>query len=149
MTGQCPVMDRSSDHTLSPAAAAKRAGCGRTSIMRALESKALKGTRDNRNRWKIAPHDLDMWAKDRPGHDRTYPDTDRDTVRPDDHMKTLADLAAANARVEELRTAIDRADAHHNAEIKRLEHVIEQLMQPRPSLLERISGAFQKSSSGA
>ena len=163
--GHCRDMDRDSDRPLSPAAAAKRAGCGRTSIMRALDSKALQGTRDNLNRWKIAPEDLDLWAKDRPGHDRTQavtvPDTDRDSDRPDDHMKALANLAAAEARLEELRTIIDRDDdrydaaiqrheaeierleSKHAAEVERLNDRIDQLMQPRPTLLERISGAFR------
>lgn len=163
-----PVMDRISDHTLSPAAAAKRAGCGRTSIMRALDSKALKGTRDNLNRWKITPEDLDLWAKDRPGHDRTHAvtvsDTDRDSdqVKPDDRLRALADLAAAEARLEELRTIIDRDDeryeatiqrheieidrleSRHAAEIGRLNDRIDQLMTPRPTLLERISDTFGK-----
>lgn len=136
-------MDLNSARPLSPAAAAKRAGCGRTSIMRALDSKTLKATRDNRNRWKIDPDDLDKWAGNRDGHVRSEPDTDRDTVRPDDHMKAISDLAAANARVEELRAAIDRADAHHNTEIARLERIIDQITQPKPTLLERISGAIQ------
>jgi hypothetical protein len=30
--------------------------------MRAIESHTLRATRDNRNRWKIEPQDLDMWA---------------------------------------------------------------------------------------
>jgi excisionase family DNA binding protein len=149
-------MDRDSDQPLSPAQAAKRAGCGRTSIMRALESKALMGTRDNRNRWQIDPEDLDRWAKDRDGHVRSAPDTDRDTVqdtalttiRPEEHYQALADLAAATARVEELRTAIAKGEAKHAADIERLEGRIDQLMH-RPSLWERISGAFQKSSPGA
>lgn len=58
-------------------------------------------------------------------------------------MKAISDLAAANARVEELRAAIDRADAHHNTEIARLERIIDQITQPKPTLLERISGAIQ------
>jgi predicted ribosome quality control (RQC) complex YloA/Tae2 family protein len=140
-------MDRDSDRPLSPAVAAKRAGCGRTSIMRALESKALKATRDNRNHWQIDPMDLDQWAKNRDGHVRSAPVTDRDTVqgtdRSDVHAETLADLAAAQARVEELRDTIDRIDARHDAEIKRLERIIEQLTQPKPTLLERISGAIR------
>ena len=166
-------MDRVSDHTLSPATAAKRAGCGRTSIMRALDSKALKGTRDNLNRWKITPEDLDLWAKNRPGHDRTHAvtvsdsDRDSDQVRPDDHLRALADLAAAEARLEELRTIIDRdneryeatiqrheveierLESKHAVEIERLNDRIDRLMEPKPTLLERISGAIRKSSQGA
>ncbi len=140
-------MDRDSDRPLSPAAAAKRAGCGRTSIMRALDSKALKGTRDNRNRWQIDPDDLDRWANDRDGHVRSAPVTDRDTVqdtdRSDDHAEALANLAAANARVDELRGTIDRMDARHDAEIQRLERIIDQLTRPKPTLIERISDAIR------
>lgn len=149
-------MDRDSDRPLSPAAAAKRAGCGRTSIMRALDSKALKAKRDNRNRWQIDPEDLDRWAKDRDGHVRSAPVTDRvtdrdtvlTTIRPEDHYQALADLAAATARVEELRTAIAKGEAKHAADIERLESRIDQLMH-RPSLWDRISEAFRKSSQGA
>ena len=135
--------------------------------MRALDSKALKGTRDNMNRWKIAPEDLDLWAKDRPGHDRTPAvtdaDIDRDTARTDDQLRAYS----AEARLEELRTIIDRdneryeatiqrheaeierLESRHAAEIERLNDRIDQLMTPRPTLLERISGAIRKSSQGA
>ena len=135
---------------LSPAAAAKRAGCGRTSIMRALESKSLKGNRDNRNRWRIDPVDLDAWSRSRPDTVRTcadnVPDTVQDTsIKPSDHMQALASLAAAEARVEELRSNIEKNEERHLAEITRLERIIEQITQPRPSLLERISGAIRYS----
>jgi hypothetical protein len=32
--------------------------------MRAIESQTMKAIRDNRNRWKIDPEDLDKWADD-------------------------------------------------------------------------------------
>ena len=139
--------------------------------MRALETKALRATRNNLNHWKISPEDLDLWAKDRPQHDRTHAvtvsdtdrDTDRESTRTDDQLRAYA----AEARLEELRTIIDRdneryeatiqrheieidrLESRHAAEIERLNNRIDQLMKPRPTLLERISGAIRKSSQGA
>lgn len=47
---------------ISPAQAAHIAKVSRRTIMRAIENQELKAFRDNRNRWKINPPDLDKWA---------------------------------------------------------------------------------------
>ena len=47
---------------ISPAQAAHIAKVSRRTIMRAIETQDLKAFRDNRNRWKINPPDLDKWA---------------------------------------------------------------------------------------
>lgn len=47
---------------MSPAHAAQLMKVSRRTIMRAIENHELKANRDNRNRWKIAPDDLDVWA---------------------------------------------------------------------------------------
>ena len=125
---------------LSPADAAKRAGCGRTSIMRALENKSLNGVRDNRNRWKIAVRDIDEWSKERPVNDRTGPDTDH---APD----TIARLVAAETRVELLTAQLqdvrkERDQAARNAEAQRdmLRAALDD-MRRRPSLWQRLFGS--------
>ena len=48
---------------ISPAQAAHIAKVSRRTIMRAIETQELQAFRDNRNRWKIAPADLDKWAR--------------------------------------------------------------------------------------
>lgn len=47
---------------ISPAHAAQSKGVSRRTIMRAIDALELKAVRDNRNRWKIDPEDLDRWA---------------------------------------------------------------------------------------
>lgn len=48
--------------SMSPAHAAQSKNVSRRTIMRAIESLDLKAVRDNRNRWRIDPLDLDEWA---------------------------------------------------------------------------------------
>lgn len=102
---------------LSPQEAAKRAGCGRTSIMRALSAGHLRAIRDNENKWQIEPDALNDWMSMRRTPDRQRPDmtTGQATVIPMDTPETLAQLAAAEARsealsaqVQDLRTERDR-----------------------------------------
>jgi excisionase family DNA binding protein len=49
--------------TLSPRKAAKRFGCDRDVIVRALVAGLLPGTRNGRGRWRIDPRILDGWAR--------------------------------------------------------------------------------------
>ena len=130
-------MSPDTDHMLSPADAAKRAGCGRTSIMRALENKSLNGVRDNRNRWKIPVRDIDEWSKKRPVKDRTGPDTDHS-------QDTLKRLVAAETRVEmltaqleDVRKERDRATADADAQREMLRAALEDMRQ-RPSIWSRL-----------
>lgn len=108
-SGQCPVMDR----MLTPKQAADRAGCGRSSVMRALKSGRLPGIRDNENRWQIDPDAVDRWAGQRPDTDR--PETGQEPATPADTPETLARLAVAEARLADaLASAADlRADRDH------------------------------------
>ena len=138
-------MTEDTSRNLTPAAAAKVAGCGRTSIMRALEAKRLKGQRDNRNRWKISREDLEAWMNDRPASARIGSDSDPDidrsvSVGPDEYTRALAELAAANATVEILRTQVERDDQRHSAEIRRLEAIIDRLTTPKTTFLQRLLG---------
>ena len=72
-SGHCPVMTK----TMTPAQVAKMAGCGRSSVMRALSSRELPGIRDNSNRWKIGEDDARSWAGQRPESDQKLPGHDR------------------------------------------------------------------------
>lgn len=119
---------------LSPRQAAERAGCGRSSIMRALSSGDLPAHRDNRNTWQIETEALDKWASDRSGH---VPDNvrtevsdrsgqDRTTVS--DTPETLARLAVAEARLADVIAERDRLAA-----------LLERALEPRPGFLERIA----------
>ena len=47
---------------ISPAQAAHIAKVSRRTIMRAIETMELPAFRDNRNRWKIEPEELNKWA---------------------------------------------------------------------------------------
>lgn len=119
---------------LSPRQAADRAGCGRSSIMRALSSGDLPAHRDNRNTWQIEREALDKWASDRSGH---VPDNVRaeiavrsgqDRTPVSDTPETLARLAVAEARLADV-----------TAERDRLAALLEKALEPRPGLIERMA----------
>lgn len=137
------------DRTFTPAQAAKHAKCGRSSVMRALQSKELKGDRDNRNRWKITLQALEIWMETRPDKDRSGPVTsavsDQNSDRSDAKMQLMKDLGAAEATIVELRSQLEKTDTRNADEIRRLERIIERLSAPRPSLLQRIFGAPRSS----
>lgn len=119
MTGQGPDSDRAgpADHpwaTLSPREAARLAGVGRSSIMRAIAAGDLPARRDNRNQWQIEREALDRWRVARPDIDRTLPaDPDRtpDRAAPD-HLSALAqELTEARAQAAEERARADQLEA--------------------------------------
>ena len=156
MSGHGPVMDQIDDQMFTPAAAAKHAGCGRSSIMRALQNKEIKGERDNRNRWKISRQALEDWMKKRPVTDRTPTVSDQDSDRDQARSEVWTQLAVAEATIEELKSKlaendqrhdreIGRIDSSHAAEIARLERIIERLSTPSPTLIQRIFGASPRS----
>jgi len=124
-------MDRTDAPFLSPRQAATRAGCGRSSVMRALASGDLPARRDNKNRWIIDPADLDRWSGHRPDPDRTM--TEDRPGPPADTPETLARLAVAEARLADALNRIEdlRADRDHwQNQAQTLAH--------RPGLLARI-----------
>ena len=136
-------MDADTPQVLTPAKAAKIVGCGRTSIMRALESRKLRGDRDNRNRWRISLEALEEWMANRPNSTQKQPDSAADTVRSvqdldDGHMRVQIALAAANATIEALRAQIERDDRKHADEIRRLELVIDRLSASKVTFLQRL-----------
>lgn len=67
---------------LTPGQAARRIGCSRTSIMRALGNGELRATRDNLGHWSIDPAVLDDWALMRRTPVRHQPDAQVDTPTP-------------------------------------------------------------------
>jgi hypothetical protein len=130
------------DQTFTPAKAAKHAGCGRSSVMRALQNRDLIGDRDNKNRWKITLQALEKWMENRPDIDRTVTDTaptsDQDSGRSDLILQLTRDHSAAEATIIELRSQLERNDDRNTAEIDRLEKIIDRLTEVQPSLLQRI-----------
>jgi excisionase family DNA binding protein len=100
---------------LTPEAAAKRVGVSRPTINRALQNHALKAHRDNRNRWKIAPDDLNAWADQRGTvqhvHERPVV-TNRTEEQLEqirlDLMEAREKLAAATARADAAEADRDR-----------------------------------------
>ena len=90
---------------LTPAAAAKRAGCGRTKIMKAIENKALKAVRSNRNRWQIKSEDLEDWMT--ANIEETQSDSDADSQNDTETTVKITRLEAENealkSRITELR----------------------------------------------
>ena len=113
----------------SPKAAATHAGCGRTTIMRALSSGDLPAIRDNKNAWRIAESDLDAWSGQRPVPDQTPAENTfgHTMVTVSNTPETLARLAVAEARL---------ADAL--AERDRWREMAERLSQPRTSIFDRL-----------
>lgn len=132
--------------TYTPLAAAKHAGCGRTTIMKAIKEHDLQANRDNRNRWKIASEDLEKWMESRPVTDATVTDSDGDIDATDATMQFMRDLGAAEATIVELRSQLEKTDARNADEISRLERIIERLSAPKPSLIQRIFGAPDRKS---
>lgn len=97
----------------SPKAAATHAGCGRTTIMRALSSGDLPAIRDNKNAWRIAESDLDAWSGQRPVPDQTPTENTPGHVAATvtDTPETLARLAVAEARLADALAERDRWQA--------------------------------------
>ena len=104
---------------MSPAQAAQWAQVSRRSIMRAIQTQELQARRDNKNRWKIDPEDLDKWARAQwapSGHAQS----DAPTLPSQDAL----DLAAARAEIGQLRERLDDADRERSRErAEHLEHL--------------------------
>lgn len=136
VTGHCLVMDRP---MLTPAQAAERARCGRSSIMRALESKSLRGERDNKNRWKISREALDEWTQYRPVSDRSETGQNTDIDRPETgHVRE--ELAAARAEIAGLRDRLTDTQAERD----RLAALLERALEPRPGAKGLLARLFSR-----
>lgn len=124
--------------TLSPKQAATRAGCGRTSIVRALSAGHLRAIRDNEGRWQIEPEALDDWLSMRRTPDRQSPTVSGEHLlpAPSDTAETLSKLAASEARAEALAAQVDDLKAERD----RLLSIIERQSEPRPGILMRLFG---------
>lgn len=93
---------------LSPQKAADRAGVSRKTIMDQIHAGKLNATRNNHNRWQIAPEDLDTWLSDRAPVKKTesITDTYSDTLKKleQENVALKVSLQAAERLVAELRT---------------------------------------------
>ncbi len=106
-------MTATSDRILSPQAAADHVGCGRSSIVRALQNRELLAERGNDRRWRIRLEDLERWEADRSvtaqvnlGH---RPDIDRTPDRTDELDRLREERDAALREITELRSERDAA----------------------------------------
>jgi len=81
--------------------------------MRAIESKELQATRDNRNRWKIAPEALQKWASAQWARSERSVDEYSDLpspATPPPTMQAAPELVAAQAEIRVLRERIEDLD---------------------------------------
>lgn len=148
---------------LTPQQAADRAGCARSSIMRALASSNLKAGRDNHGRWHIDPAVLDDWLSMRPPV-RHSPliGVDTATDRPETGLGTALDTlrnerdearleaAALRAETAQLRDRLGEVQAERDRWRVMAERLAEREAErppnpsveprPRPGFLARLLG---------
>lgn len=142
-SGHCAVMTK----MMTPAQVAKMAGCGRSSVMRALSSRDLLGIRDNSNRWKISEADARSWAGQRPESDQKLSGQDRTQIPK--ASQGLNDTALIEAKMEALKYQT-QADAFMmevvglKEERARLLGIIEKLSETRPVKLGFFHRIFRK-----
>lgn len=142
-SGHCSVMTK----TMTPAQVAKMAGCGRSSVMRALSSRELLGIRDNSNRWKISEADARSWAGQRPESDQKLSGQDRTPIPK--ASQGLNDTALIEAKMEALKYRTQaEALAMEVVDLKeergRLLGIIEKLSETRPVELGFFRRLFRK-----
>ncbi len=124
---------RTTSQLVTPREAARIVGCGRSSIMRALSTRNLPATRDNRNAWLIRREDLDRWSEARPlGGPVPDLDTNRTMTGPaggqGPDQEAVVRLAAAEARADTLAAQV--ADLHQERD--RLLALVERLAERQP-----------------
>lgn len=132
--------------TVSPREAARLVGCGRTTITRALTSRALPAIRGNDGAWSIRRDDLDRWAADR---STPVQDTARSMTEtapgPALDLEMSNRLAAAEAtvaqmaeRIADLKAERDRQTADFQAERDRLVILVEREREATADLRKRL-----------
>lgn len=106
---------------MSPSQAAQVVGTSRWTIMRAIKSRELMATRDNRNQWRIALSDLERW---RPHNVRT-PDEMHTPQTSEAIVELREKLAAAIARAEAAEYSRTQAEADRDRWQKMAEKLAE------------------------
>lgn len=102
----------------SPQKAAEIAGVSRRTIMVAIETKAMKASRNNRNHWQISDEDLQAWMASRSPQVKPTPsDTSTDTTTEADLIVALMEeqLKSAQAEAAGYREEIARLQGEHAA----------------------------------
>ena len=101
---------------LTPQKASERAGVSRTTIMKAVKSLDLKALRDNQNRWKIDPQDLDLWAETKLTRNIDATLKPSETATPDETPGLRTEVAILKAQlagkedlIAQLRSDLDHA----------------------------------------
>lgn len=129
---------------MTPQQAAKRAGCGRTTIMRALERQELRATRGNDGRWQITPDALSDWLSMRPvrSDDGHSPDMSKPVMT--DTPETLARLVAAETRVELLAAQLTDIRADRDAWRSQAERLSEAQAAAGIGIIARLEQIFRR-----
>jgi len=127
--------------SLTPQQAAKRAGVGRTTIMRALSSSELKAVRDNSGRWKIEHEAVDDWLSMRPDRsgDGQSPDL---TPIADDSSQYRAMARSQVAVLEAEKRGLEARLADTQAERDRLAEALSKALEARRGVFSRIFDRF-------
>lgn len=112
--------------SLSPAAAAKIAGCSRTVINRAIASKILIAQRNNRNQWQIDRVDLDAWIASR--------SLKHEVTRASETVSV--ELAAAQAKIAALEASLEATKDERD----RLAALLSEAIKTRRSWWRRVLG---------
>lgn len=105
---------------VSPQKAAEIAGVSRRTIMVAIESKALKAERNNRNHWRITEEDLGAWMASRSPQVKPAPLEPSGTPTEDDLIAAVLreQLRAAEDEAGKLRDWIEKREADHRVQIE-------------------------------
>lgn len=98
---------------MSPAHAAQVAKVSRRTIMRAVESREIQATRNNKNQWQITEEALKIWmgAQWAP---ITNAHQESPTTPTSENVELTAKLAAAETRAELLSTQLDDVKAERD-----------------------------------
>jgi excisionase family DNA binding protein len=95
---------------ISPAQAAHLVKVSRRTIMRAIDSYALKAVRNNKNQWKIDPSDLEKWASAQCAPSE-HAHTEVPLLPTSAPTDSAVDLAVAQAQIDHLQKRLNAAEA--------------------------------------
>jgi len=133
------LMTGSVTKLLSPQAAADRARCSRSTIMRAIETGKLRAERDNSNRWKVDPEALDIWSKNNPVRMISNQVTDQTVIMDSQSAVENAVLATKLELSEERRLETVAALDAEREKSAQLLAMVQELAKPRWPWSRRIT----------
>lgn len=112
---------RAVSKTLSPAQAAQVSRKSRRTVLRAIDSGAIKAHRDNRNHWKIDAKSLSEWADAQGAHiAHAHPENTSAQIQ----------IAQLETRVEMLAEQLEQVKADRDV----WRETVKKLTRPKPNL---------------